>query len=114
MPSWPATLPEFNADSYSEEDADGLVRTQMDAGPEFRRRRFTAVPTRITTSLLLTDTQTDTLLTFYRDTLAGGSLPFDWDHPRTEASVSMRFNSFPTIAGGPFNFRVSLDLEILP
>lgn len=114
MASWPASLPEINAEGYSEEDEDGLVRTQMDAGPEFRRRRFTAVPTRITSSLLLTDAQVDTLLAFYRSTLSGGSLSFTWEHPRTEAAVDMRFNSFPSISGGPFNFLVSLDLEILP
>lgn len=114
MASWPGTLPGLNADGYSEEDEDGLIRTQMDAGPEFRRRRFTAVPTKISDTLILTDAQVDTLLAFYRATLSGGSLSFTWEHPRTEASVQMRFNSFPVISAGPFNYSVRIDLEILP
>lgn len=40
----------------------------------------------------MTPTQYDIVVSFYDDTLNGGSLPFDWVHPLTGAPVVMKFN----------------------
>lgn len=114
MPAWPSSLPGMNSEGFLEEDQDNILRTTVDAGPELRRRRFTAVPTRIKGTLQLDSTEVATLLAFYRDTLSDGVLDFDWEHPRTEAAAVMSFRRFPKITGGPFNYTVALELEIKP
>ena len=115
MPTWPASLPGLNVEGYGEEDVDAVVRTQMDAGPQFERLRYSAVPTRITDTLVLTTAQVATLMAFYRTTVSRGVSPFDWTHPRTGASVSMKIKSPPGIsaAGGEL-WSVRVDFEILP
>lgn len=112
---WPSTLPLLNVDGYAEQDTSGIIRTPMDAGPDFVRRRFTAVQTQIANNLVLTNTEYNTLLSFYRATLFGGVAPFEWTHPRTEATVEMRFLNQPagSAAGGDL-FDVRIELEILP
>lgn len=122
MATWPATLPQaLNVDGYSEAQQSGVVRTAMDAGPEFVRRRFSAVSTMVSGTLLLNDTEWSALLTFFNSTLAGGSLEFDW-HPRgahqnSPATVySMRFVAPPTRrpAAAHDLWMVDLQFEILP
>jgi hypothetical protein len=113
MPAWPAALPEFNADGFSEAWQDGVVRTQMDAGPAFQRRRYTATPRYVTTTLYLTSAQIETLRTFFRDTLLGGGAWFDWEDPRTGAAAQLRFRGPPAISSPDGDlYPVSLSLEI--
>ena len=116
MASWPSSLPDnLNVEGYTEARVDGTIRTQMDAGPEFVRRRFSATPTRVSGSLVLTDTQVATLDTFYQTTLNGGVDAFDWTHPRTGASVEMRFTSPPSYRAFSHDlWQADLSLEILP
>ena len=116
MAAWPASLPQYmNADDYTETRVDGTIRTSMDAGPDFVRRRYTAVPTRFSGSLILTDTQVATLDTFYYTSLNGGVDEIEWDHPRTGASVSMRFLSPPSYRAFTNDlWQAQLSLEILP
>jgi hypothetical protein len=120
MPSWPATLPQsLEIASYAEAQRPGVVRTSMDAGPDFVRRRFTAVSTSVSGSMTLTEAQWVTLMTFFNTTLAQGSLPFDW-HPRGQHQASpqviytMRFVAPPTRSVVERYFAVDLSLEILP
>lgn len=116
MASWPGTLPQYmNAESYSEQPEDGRIRTEMDAGPDFIRRRYSATTTPFSGALNLTKTQVSTLETFYETTLNGGVDAFDWVHPRTGASVEMRFLGRPQYQAYYDDFwQVSLNLEILP
>lgn len=116
MAAWPGSLPSnINVDGAAEQAVNGVLRTQMDAGPDFTRRRYSATPNNISGSLVLSDTDIATLDAFYQTTLNGGSDAFDWTHPRTGASVSMRFLSPP--AYRPFSndlWQAALALEILP
>jgi hypothetical protein len=67
--------------------------------------------------MYLDSTQYETLLAFWRNTLAMGSLEFDWVHPITEQPATVRF-----IASNPFSisvasgevYNVNLNLEIIP
>lgn len=114
--SWPASLPGFNQDGYGEQLGSGTIRTQMDSGPDNTRRRYTAVPDQVTTNLVLTGTEYETLKAFYRTTLAEGSLPFDYEQPRTESAVEMRFIAPPNIASaaGGDKWNISVSVEVLP
>ncbi|MCX8003362.1 MAG: hypothetical protein N2688_00140 [Burkholderiaceae bacterium] len=113
---WPVGLPQrMNAAGFTETLPDLALRTGMDAGPRKMRRRFTAGPTAIEGTVTLRGSQPALLETFYRETTAGGTLPFDWTHPRTGALKAFRFTAPPAfvpVAGDVW--RASLKLEVLP
>lgn len=115
MPAWPPTLPTHQEiEGYEETPPELALRSPMDAGPQKLRRRYSTGPTAWRGTLLLSQAQVETLLAFWRDTLAGGSLSFDWQHPRTEAAAIMRFVTAPAPrhqAEGAW--RVALEMEIL-
>jgi len=120
MPSWPAGLPQsLQIDGYAESQSSSVIRTSMDAGPEFVRRRFTAVTTNVSGYMLLTDAQYTTLLSFYNSTLRRGSLAFDW-HPQglhnasPQTVYSMRFLAPPSRRFVEGRYQVDMALEILP
>ena len=114
---WPATLPqEPLADGYSEQAPNTVLRSQMEAGPPKLRRRFTAGVRTIECQLRLTPAEVADLDLFFTETVAGGSLPFDWKHPRTGTAQTFRWVEPPTytpLARGT-RWRATLRLEILP
>lgn len=115
--AWPASLPQdpFVA-GFQETAGDRLLRSATDSGKPKRRPRFTAAIEPLKLTFPMTAAQVATLKTFYQTTLAGGSLPFDITHPRTQALVTIYFASEPSWspeAGGKF-WRVALELEVEP
>lgn len=114
--AWPIGLPQrMNADGFTETLPDLALRTEMDAGPRKVRRRFTTGPTMIEGTVTLRAGQPELLETFFRDTTAGGALPFDWTHPRTGALAVFRFAGPPSFVPlvGPL-WRATLKLEVMP
>lgn len=116
MAIWPASLPQvLTVESYREQPPDVVLRTQMDAGPDKVRRRFTAGIRPVQGQIWCTKTQVATLDAFYVTTLLGGSLPFDWQNSRTLTAASLRFRKPPTYEPDHKDlYRVGLELEILP
>lgn len=119
MAVWPGTLPTLEiVGAFSFTLADDTVRTEMDVGPPKVRRRAASRPVPVRMGHpALTAVQAATFVTFYRDTLAGGSLAFDMADPRPGATgnASLRFSAPPTITpAAPAVWGVSCDLEILP
>lgn len=113
---WPASLPQYVlAAGYQEDVPDTAVRTAMETGPAKMRRRFTAAPRAIKCSVRLSLSQKDTLDAFFESTLAGGTLPFDWEHPVSRAPVTMRFTGRPVYAPRTSNrMDARLELEVMP
>ena len=75
---WPASLPQkVLAQDYEEVPVDNAIRSQMAVGFKSRLRDTKEVR-QFTVSVRLTAAQASTLRAFYRDTLAHGTLPFDW------------------------------------
>ena len=113
---WPLSLPQvLSADGYEEVEPELRLRTNMDAGPAKVRRRFTAGVRPVKTQLRFSLNQKDDFKTFYNDTLAGGSLSFNWVLPGTETAAEYRFVSPPSYTPlGGANWIVNLDMEILP
>lgn len=116
MIDWP---PELNGcllpDGYQESLPDTTIRTQMDVGPPKMRRRSTSAPRLISGTLRLEGSRLDLFEAFYIDTLAGGSLPFNWVSPRTGDPVVAQFGDVPSyspVSGGIWD--VSISLEVLP
>ncbi len=114
--SWPAELPQdVLRKGYEEAFPDVTVRTEMDVGPAKVRRRYTAGVSPFSAPILMTRAQVAVLKIFHVTTLLGGSLPFDFEHPRELVTVTFRFLSPPRIMAlrGDW-WQATLDLEILP
>lgn len=116
MPTWPGSLPDIPlVEQFQEQPPNLLLRTEMDAGPAKVRRRATAGVRPMRGLISCTKAQVATLDTFYVTTCVGGSLAFDWTHPRTGAAVSFRFRNPPMyVPDYAESWRVSLDLEAMP
>ena len=119
MAAWPASLPCLMHDAQ-ETRQDGSIRTDMSAGPQKARRRFSAVSRAVTVTLVLSPDQRSVLDTFYAETLAEGSLSFDVADPFGGSLVAARFSGPISYtfrghrgAGARWYF-AAVSLEILP
>lgn len=114
--TWPVSLPTYVQEGgYQERFQDQTVESQMDAGPAKIRRRFTKAIRFIGVQLLMTSSQVGDFETFWQTTCKGGSLPFDWVHPRTRSATTFRFrNPAPTFSTvGGTNVMVNFTLEVI-
>jgi hypothetical protein len=114
-PAWPSSLPQtVDQFTYAENFADVVERSEMDSGPAKIRRRFTSGIQPIQATVTVTIAQAATLQTFFDDTTRGGSLEFQWTHPRTGAAARMRFLAPPQLTPkGPAYYVAALALEVL-
>ena len=110
METWPTSLPLPEQAGYSEQQANNILRTQIDAGAPKQRRRYTAVYTTVKFQMTLTSAQTSTLMSFYNRVGAGN---FTWTHPRTSASVTARFTEPPVLTAKANYFLANVTLEVV-
>ena len=116
MPTWPPSVPDaILVDGYGERPPKNSLRTQMDAGPAKVRRRSRAGARPISGAVKMRGEQLEAFDAWFRETLADGTLRFDWIHPRTRQAVSMRFSEEPDYkpSEGAW-WSVSMKLEVLP
>lgn len=79
---WPLVLPqETFKDGYSRELPDQTIRSDMDTGPAKVRYRGGHMPDTVNITLVLSDEQRDALLSFVKNVVKGGALPFDFPKP---------------------------------
>ena len=116
MASWPSTLPQSTlVSSYRETTQEQVIRTKMEVGPDFVRRRATASPVLFGMSMVLTNAQVETMDAFFDNTLFGGVGTFDWEHPRTGTAGIFRFVSRPIYSAlGGLYYSAEFSLELLP
>ena len=117
MPTFPTSLPQFVMENgFSERIQDQTIESTMDTGPAKIRRRFTKSLRTFSVQMMMTPAQTATFESFWQTDCRGGSLSFDWVHPRTRVAATLRFrNPAPTISttgSGAANI-VSFTLELL-
>ena len=95
MTAWPlASLPDAPLDgSFSQTPVPSFVDDRPDIGAARRRARFTRTLRRFAFRYLVTTAQKDALDTFYYTTTSGGVASFDWDHPDTGETLSVRFTA---------------------
>jgi hypothetical protein len=74
-----------------------VIVTNMETGAPKRRRRFTAVPEKLTCTLVLDADQIATLKNFVAVTLAD-VLPFDWIDFRSSDLATYQFAKRPSYA----------------
>lgn len=115
MPTWPASLPNHLLNTFKESPPENTIRTSMDVGVDKVRRRTTASPRPISFQMILTGAQTAALDTFYITTTLSGSISFDYTHPRTGVTETVRFTSPPSYSDiSGVAYRTDIQLEILP
>ena len=118
---WPNTLTRApRVGDLNETAPETSIRSKMDVGPDKIRQRATAAVRTFDIGLDLTRAQVATLDTFFGVTTAGGSLPFQWKHPRTGNTADFRFTSTPKYrpnaprGDGTEFWRASFGIELLP
>lgn len=111
---WPASLPQQPQLGWSEEKVSNTIRSESDTGAAKLRRRFTAATWVLSLPFFLTEAQVATLEAFHGSTLADGVLRFDFAHPRTGVTESMRFRGPLSISEPAKGFyRATLELEFI-
>lgn len=113
---WPVALPQAPLVSgFGEKPPETTIRTQMDTGAAKVRQRTTAGARPMDTVFLMTTAQVATFETFFNTTLSGGSLSFEWTHPRTGTTGTFRIKSTPDYKPvGATHWHVSMQMEQLP
>lgn len=115
MPNWPSTLPDdLIAQQYRETLPDLVLEFATDVGPPRRRAVALDGPTEIRGQQLMTETQWQTLVAWWRDTLKAGALSFEWTHPTTGDPVWLGFTAPPQRSirtGSLFDVQLSLQVE---
>lgn len=116
MATWPLTLPQYvDQDGYTQTITNPLLRTDMEAGPAKVRLRYTAVPEEFNISLVMTKTQFEAFVTFFKRDIHYGADIFTWKHPVTgDISDNCRFTSMYNASPHGLDFKVTISMEILP
>lgn len=66
MIAWPETLPLPTVEGYGIQPGDAILRTEMEAGPARKRRRFTQVPSRVSVRWIMRRDQFALFEAWYR------------------------------------------------
>lgn len=113
--TWPTTLPASPEIQYSESYKDNVIRSEMDAGIQKTRQRYTRQQRMLQLSYVLTNTQKTAFSSFF-NSIKGGALPFNMIDPVAGTSIVVRLT-------GPVNgpayvtknlWRVQFEVEVLP
>lgn len=114
--NFPSSLQDkLNQAGFTNNFGETSIRSTVDVGLAKVRNRYTKGIDTFQCTIDLNFDDYTTLETFYKTTLAGGSLTFYYDHPFTEVQTEFRFIAAPSITpiGGKW-FRVSMNWEELP
>lgn len=116
MPSWPATLPcIFQLQNTNVAPVASTLAIDPEVGEPLTRRRFTGEMDRVSgTFVFRTRALAETFLTFWRDDLKNGSLPFDFEHPITGDAVSMIFMAEPRLSANGRIWNAAVQLQTMP
>jgi len=117
---WPIDLP-GQFEGLTEQPQPNVVRTASDIGPAKARRRFTAAVKNYVIPMELKGDEKKLFDTFYHTTLVDGTLPFEWEDPVDDSTVTFRFVKAPKftleVGARDSDTRVwtgQLELEVLP
>lgn len=114
--AWPSTISQNALQSgYTEQPQRNVVTFEPEAGIAMERRRSSVSTDAITFPAVLSSAEWAALLTFYRDTLKDGTLPFTRLHPRTNETETFKFTEAPAIAAVyGAHYRISISLIRMP
>lgn len=101
-------------------DPKGRIGSQTDVGPGKQRRRAALRTKDFRGTAVIPAAQFPTFEAFYETTLKEGVLPFQSTHPKTGATLRLRFppgkipGYEPQLERGGKNYLVALELQVLP
>lgn len=107
--TFPASLQnKFNQAGFQHELGDSSITSEVDVGLPKKRQRYTSSPDTFNGTIELHMDDYSDLRTFFKTTLASGSLTFNFEHPITKVTSEFQFVGAPSITtiGGNY-FRVS-------
>ena len=116
--TFPASLPqEFHQQNFQITPPEGAVRSEMDTGKAYQRKRFTAAVRPVRGRMWLDQDQYTTLLNFWQNTTSMGALEFEWSDPVTGDPATFRFIAteppqITAVTGKLYQVRISA--EIIP
>lgn len=112
---WPATLQDIlNEASFSYNKGSTVIVSEMEVGPPKKRRRATKSVDTFSCSITVTSAQFVTFQNYFDTTLAGGTIPFYFNHPITQVPSIFEFIeswSLNSIGGG--NFQITTQWRYL-
>lgn len=109
---WPESLPQvLRLDGLQGKPKRNVIRTQMDAGPQKQRRRYTVNTKDFNGTLILTETQRRIFDSFYKNTIADGSLRFLMKDPQTLEIREFRFRAEYSEENTDGLWKITLPLE---
>ena len=112
---WPNTLRNtLEVASFAQTAKPNTIRTNIEAGVDKVRRRYTTPILQVNGSMIVTHDQYVRMEYFYNTELQGGVNRFIFKDPATDILYEYRMISPPkyTSIGGPY-YRVSLEMERL-
>lgn len=90
--TWPSTLPQvLRLEGLNAKKKPNVVRTQMDAGPQKVRRRYTISTKEFSGTIVVSEAQREILEDFYDNVLGNGVLRFVMKDPQTLQPSEFRF-----------------------
>lgn len=118
---WPLSLPqEAKLAEVEQELGEQTVRSAVDVGPALVRQRISTGIDTFPIALWLTATQYLEFIEFYRTSIGGGALAFQWKNPLTGNPADLRITSKPRLkpmssrTAPSLHFRCSFSVEIMP
>lgn len=115
---WPSSLPNRPIVSqYQEQFPHTMIESSIDVGPKNRRRRISKNIARFSCTYILDYGQIEILRQFYEETTYGGTLSFNFTHPRTGEPIVARFGTNPIRIdpiGAHQKYKVTISFEQMP
>ena len=110
--TWPVGLQQYlNQADFNQSPQDTAIRTPQGTGPRKRRRRFTKAIVPQKCSIRVQGSDFDLFEDFHNLTLAGGTLPFDFDDPITGEPAEWHIDKYSVTSLGGEWFKINMDWE---
>jgi hypothetical protein len=109
--TYPAALPAVRSSGFQSQYRNPVIRTQMDAGPDKQRLRYTAVPKQFTASIVVDEHERELFEAWFAETLGFGTLRFVMENPETLDREEFRFTDMYSETEADGLFELSLPLE---
>ena len=107
--AWPLSLQQIlNQANFRNAYGKTVIKQDMESGPPKKRQYQTKGNDLFTTSIELYNTDYTTFDTFFKTSLAGGSLDFDFDHPITGVASTFNMDEPNITPLGGLWYRVSM------
>lgn len=114
--TFPSSLQQkLNEQGFSQTLGDTAIRSKVETGLAKTRQRYTKAVDVFSCNIDMTVSEYNTLVTFYRTTLSGGTKTFNYDHPFTGLESEFRFIKPPSMKPkGGLWVNITMNWEEIP